>query len=124
MPRKVVSLSNRKPGQRLPDEKQITAIEEFAEAQGNAVAGQSSIKVKSASPLPTTQLHQTTGLVERKGRILADGSRRGARALRRMTVYLPPGLAKQLSVFSAEHDCQYSEVVAEALGAWFDQQAQ
>lgn len=55
------------------------------------------------------------GITWRDGRVLADGSRRGAGWVRRMTVYLPPELAHDLDVAAAERGEDKSAIVADAL---------
>lgn len=57
------------------------------------------------------------GIVERKGRLTSDG-RRGARVLRRMTVYMPPDLAKRIELRSVEMGRDRSELISEAVAAF------
>lgn len=45
-------------------------------------------------------------------------TRTDGRELRRMTVYLPPDLAKRLAVRCVEMDREMSDAVAEAVDAW------
>ncbi len=42
-------------------------------------------------------------------------ARKDGRELRRMTIYLPTGLARRLAVYCAERDVDMSDVVAEAV---------
>jgi len=39
---------------------------------------------------------------------------------RRMTIYLPEDLSRRLRLYAAQHDQDYSVVLAEALGALLD----
>ena len=48
----------------------------------------------------------------------ADGSER-----RRMTLYLPPALARRLAVYCAGAERDLSDVVTEAVAGWLDAQA-
>lgn len=57
-------------------------------------------------------------LVARVGRPLGDGSRKGARTLRRMTVYLQPERASQLAVRCAQTGENMSDVIERALVAF------
>jgi hypothetical protein len=59
-------------------------------------------------------------LVARKGRLQRDGTRRGARILRRLTVYLEPLIAEELETYCTETDSDMSEVVNEAVRLWLD----
>ena len=70
-----------------------------------------------ASERPSVQTPGDSRIVARSGRLRADGTRTGARELRRATVYLPPDLARRLDVFAAESGRDKSDVVAEALAA-------
>lgn len=45
----------------------------------------------------------------------ADG-----KTLRRMTVYLPPELAKRLKLAGIEHERDMSDIITEAVGSWLD----
>jgi len=71
------------------------------------------------SKRPDVQTSEDPRVVERLGRLRSDGTRAGARTLRRSTVYLPPELARRLDVYAAEHGRDRSDVIAEALAAWF-----
>jgi hypothetical protein len=59
-------------------------------------------------------------LVERKGRLRADGTRTPARILRRMTVYFELLNAEELETYCAHNGCDMSEVVNEAVRRWLD----
>lgn len=78
-----------------------------------------------AAPLPKASTMTTAAPkadrrnVERVGRVLGDGSRRGARTVRRLTVYLPADLAHRLELESAMTGDQKSELVERALSAYF-----
>lgn len=73
-----------------------------------------------STPTPTTA---DARLVVRRGRLRGDGSRAGARTLRRLTCYLPPELAQRLDVFAATHGRDRSDVLADALDAWLERKA-
>jgi hypothetical protein len=110
MPRKVVNLVQRK----RPSEAEVDALERVAEANGNGIAGEGAALEPER---PISRALGQTGIIERPGRVLADGSRRGARTLRRLTVYLDPELAKRLQGRAAERDQSMSDVIAAALEA-------
>lgn len=55
------------------------------------------------------------GVAWREGRLTADGTRRGAGWVRRMTVYLPPDLAMKLDLRAAELGEDKSALIAEAV---------
>jgi len=55
------------------------------------------------------------GIVERRGRLLADGSRRGGGESGRITVYLPPELVSETRLRAARGNQSLSEIVAGAL---------
>lgn len=59
------------------------------------------------------------GIVQRPGRQLADGSRRGVKVARRMTFELPPHLATAISVRAAERAVSLSTVAAEVFAEAF-----
>jgi len=67
---------------------------------------------------PSTATATDARLVVRRGRLRGDGSRAGARTLRRLTCYLPPELAQKLDVFAATHGRDRSDVLADALAAY------
>lgn len=124
MSRKALELAPRMPGQRAT-ETDWQRLEREIAAKGEAVAGtplSAAVAPVEASSPPDVQTSErpAPGLVQRRGRILADGSRRGARTLRRTTVYLPPELAQRLTVHSASTGRQLSELVAEAVAAYLD----
>ena len=111
MPPKVVNFAKRK----RPSAADLDAIEQLAEAKGNAIAGRA---IRPAPERPITPQTGHTGIIERPGRILADGSRRGAKTLRRMTVYLDPALAAKVKARAGELDQSMSDVIAAALDAY------
>lgn len=55
------------------------------------------------------------GVVEMPGRLLADGSRRGAKTARRLTVYLPLEVATELGVRAAREGKTLSDIASTAL---------
>lgn len=61
-----------------------------------------------------------TRLVKRRGRPLADGSRRNARTLRRLTCYLPPDLALALDIAAVKANRSRSDVLADALAVYLE----
>lgn len=128
---KVVEVSLRVPGRRPPpSEDEIQRLEEVAEARGNGIAGQLPPVAQIApravpavespkAPEPMGGRQQARGIVERKGRILADGSRKGKRNLRRVTVYLRPELAKKLTRHCSDTETFLSDFVGDAVEAKF-----
>jgi hypothetical protein len=113
MPRKVVNLVQRKP--RQPTEVELDALERVAEANASGIAGEGAALEPER---PITPLAGQTGIIERPGRVLADGSRRGARTLRRMTCYLDPELGRRLRAHALDRGQSMSDVIAEALDAY------
>jgi hypothetical protein len=82
--------------------------------------------VPALVPTPAPSTPTTTAdarLVERRGRLRGDGSRAGARTVRRLTCYLPPELAQRLDVFAVTHGRDRSDVLADALDAWLERKA-
>lgn len=76
-----------------------------------------------AAPLPkssTVAPKADRRNVERVGRVLGDGSRRGARTVRRLTVYLGASLGQRLELYSATTGDQKSDVVERAVAAYLD----
>ena len=61
-----------------------------------------------------------TRLVKRRGRPLADGSRRNARTLRRLTCYLPPDLALALDIAAVKANRSRSDVLTDALAVYLE----
>jgi len=121
------------------DEDALSALEERYAREGTAPAGTSvgvstsrrldgqspaSEEVASSSPVRAQVKRPPKptgpGIVWREGRLLADGSRRGAGWLRRMTVYLPPELARRLEVETLETGEDKSAVISTALADWLD----
>ncbi len=60
--------------------------------------------------------HAGPGIVKQPGRLLADGTRRGARVARRVTLYLPIDVAKALEDFAHDRRVSLSDIAAELLG--------
>jgi hypothetical protein len=75
-----------------------------------------------APSTPTTDApaDADTRLVKRRGRPLADGSRRNARTLRRLTCYLPPDLALALDIAAVKANRSRSDVLADALAVYLE----
>lgn len=119
MSRKAIEVGFRVPGKGAVNVAGFDRLEAVAEAMGNGVAGQRPHLVEASEPAkPQAEpVRGTRGIVARKGRILADGSRRGKRDLRRVTVYLPPDLAQKLSRHCFDSQRQISDFVAEAVTA-------
>lgn len=107
-------LTPRAPGAaRAPvDERAADALLARLEAREHAPPG---------APAPSASAPATNDPrdVVRKGRLRADGSRSGAKVLRRLTIYLPPELAQKLDVEAATSGRDKSELVAEALAERF-----
>ena len=80
--------------------------------------------VPALVPTPALSTPTTTTpdarLVVRRGRLRGDGSRAGARTLRRLTCYLPPELAQRLDVFAATHGRDRSDVLTDALAVYLE----
>lgn len=110
MTRKPTLQARPAPGTRTP------VPDDAAEALERKLAARERGSVQ-ASERPSVQTSGDSRIVARSGRLRADGTRTGARELRRSTVYLPPDLARRLDVFAAEHGRDKSDVVAEALAA-------
>jgi hypothetical protein len=58
--------------------------------------------------------------VERKGRVCRDGVRRGARILRRTTIFFEPLVAEELKTFCQLNGVTMSEFVNEAVRLTLD----
>ena len=76
-------------------------------------------KKRERRPRASSKPEQTPaagpGIVQREGRMHADGVRRGARTLRRMTVYLRPDLASELRQRSFESNESLSDLIEHAV---------
>lgn len=57
-------------------------------------------------------------LVQRKGRLRADGSRTAGSTLLRLTVYVQPDIGRALDVAAAASGRDRSSIIGEALTAW------
>ena len=122
MARKVVELTARRP-RSTPTEAELRRLEDEAEAAGRGLAGDPPRRgAAEALERPDVQTSkrpdvqaEAGGIVRRVGRPRADGTRAGARTLRRMTVYLPPDLATRAKVAAAAEDRPASDLIAEAL---------
>lgn len=92
------------------------AVEAFLKRQEARAKGTGPLaSERSDVQTPSEAQERPKGLVERKGRALATGERRGARQLRRMTVYLEPELAQRLAIHSAGTGSTLSDIIGEAL---------
>lgn len=67
------------------------------------------------SALPEYEPPEDHRLVLRRGRKRRDGTRSGTRIRRKMTVYIDPDVARELELYAAAEDLEYSEVVELAL---------
>lgn len=95
---------------RLPDE--VPPMFPASPAAVEASRGldvQTFAQAPAAATLATVQTSEGLNVQTSKRSIIA---RADGRTLRRMTVYLPTDLAKQLAVHCAEHDRDMSEVIA------------
>lgn len=118
---KLLNLAPRRPGQKAPpNEEQMQRLEAELEARGNGVAGQAIERPDARTSKPRASASAGRGVVERVGRLRADGSRSGARTLRRMTIYLPPELARELEVHTLQCDDTVSNVIADAVRVYLD----
>lgn len=83
-----------------------------------------SVKIRRPPSSPSPELAAREAFASKKRsdaqtseRSAAVVERRDGRQLRRMTVYLPDELARTLAVYCAEHDCDRSALVADAVRA-------
>ncbi len=106
MTRKALTLEVRAPGARtlVTDHAAEALVARLSERE----------HAPAAAPPPTD-----ARIIPRRGRLRADGTRTGAREVSRLTVYLPPALARRLAVYAADVGRDRSEITAEALVAWF-----
>lgn len=109
----------RSPG-KAPSERQVQQLERQLAAREAAPAGKTSKGSNGqTSNRSDGQMMLGSEVVERKGYLRADGSRSGARGhVRRMTVYFPLGLGKQLAVQAALAGRDMSDILSEALTDW------
>ncbi len=120
---KVVGIGLRRP-EPVVSEEAIQALESKAESLGSGVAGQA--ETVETAPEPEAQPVEAAtpagprGIIQRKGRLRADGSRTEARTLRRLTVYLDPALAKTIERRAVETGLNKSEIAQAAFAAWLD----
>lgn len=106
-------------GHRAPvDDAAATALLARLEARESAPAPSLVPVTSRAVAVPSSATGNDPRDVVRKGRLRADGTRSGARVLRRSTVYLPPELAQRLDVEAAKVGRDRSEIIADALAAW------
>jgi hypothetical protein len=63
--------------------------------------------------------HTGRGIVHLPGRLLSTGERKGARTVRRKTLYLPPDVAHELVTRAATRGLTESELASEALAEAF-----
>lgn len=96
MPSSKPVVSIRRPPMTRPDPAQV---ESFVNNAGVQTSGRSDI-----------QTPKGPGIVKR----------RSGRVRRRMTIYLPPDLARQLMVYAAEENLEISEIVTQAVEGFFD----
>ena len=117
----------RRPGRKSVDEAAAQALEMKLEArEGSAVpmsSERSDVRTFSDEPAEPNQISRTAEagadddkrIVRRKGRMRSDGSHDGARTLRRLTVYLPPELARDLDILAAQRGRDRSSLITEAV---------
>ena len=82
-------------------------------SKGSAVEASKRLEVQETKQESGQTSERSKRVVERK-----DGTQ-----LRRMTVYMPPELAKRLKIVAATTDREMSAIVTEAVGAWLDANA-
>ena len=98
----------------------MAALEERYQAEGAAPAGERSDVSTLRRSVARGPKPAGPGITWRDGRVLGDGSRRGAGWVRRMTVYLPPELARRLEERALADGEDRSALIASALGSWLD----
>ena len=128
---KVVGIGLRRP-EPVVSEEAIQALESKAESLGTGVAGQAEVEEPlqeqpetpepEAPPVEPGTPAGSRGIIQRKGRLRADGSRTQARTLRRLTVYLDPAMAKAIERRAVETGLNKSEMAQAAFAAWLEQQ--
>lgn len=117
-----------------PTEDAIRALEAKVEARQAMPATPVSAQPSMPSPPPTadpppapTEASERPNahsrsydgrLVERKGRLRADGSRTAAATMLRLTVYVQPDIGRALDVAAAASGRDRSSIIGEALTAW------
>jgi hypothetical protein len=67
------------------------------------------------SALPVYEPPDDRRFVVRKGRICGDGTRRGARLMRRMTLYMEPATFEELEAYCLAEDVGLSETIETAV---------
>lgn len=67
------------------------------------------------SSLPVYEQPDDHRFVLRIGRVQSDGERRGARIMRKMTIYLTPETCEELDAFCSFEKATYSQVIEHAL---------
>ncbi len=72
-------------------------------------------EVLPLSQLPVYEPPDDHRFVLRIGRLRQDGTRAGARVMRKMTVYLTPETVEELDLYCAFEKATYSEVIEGAL---------
>lgn len=77
-------------------------------------------EVLPLSSLPVYEPPDDHRFVLRIGRLRQDGTRAGARVMRKMTVYLTPETVEELDLFCAFEKSTYSEVIDAALVAFLE----
>ena len=96
----------------------IRRLEERTEARGQGTSVQTSERSNvRTSKHPDAQ---DPGIVQRVGRLKADGSRTEAKILRRLTVYLDPDVAKDLDRRATEEGVNRSDLIQAAVVAFLD----
>lgn len=75
-------------------------------------------EVPAAPPAPPMAIAKREGKGERRARGVLE--RASGRKTRRMTIYVPPDLAKRVVRFCAENEREISDAAAEALSSYLD----
>ena len=111
MSRKSIPLS--KPRRTKVDESTARRLELIADVRGGEASERPDARTSERPERP-----KGPGITWRDGRVLADGTRRGAGWVRRMTVYVPPELGRVLDTRAVEAGEEKSAIVAAALAAY------
>lgn len=88
----------------------VQASESVEEPQGGGDGVEKSLRASVVEPQGGVGTSFGKAVVKR-----ADGKK-----LRRMTVYMPPELAKRLQIAAVTHERDMSDIITEAVGSWLD----
>lgn len=76
------------------------------------------VQAVKRSDVQTPERSNVRGLIERPGRVLSDGSRRGARSLRRLTIYVSLDMGAALDTLASARSMSKSEIAEAAFNAY------